>query len=653
MMTTKGFIGSCFAWKREPIEVATLVGLDGDNYVHQINKTNLSLRLFCDTSFNGNTCALDVAEVNGINVVFCGEAYNCDELCKELDIDEGRRSTIPSSHVAGLLYRKYGIEFAKKINGMFSIFIWDEKDNTCYLYADRFGNAFPVYYHCRSGCLTFASRLRLLLQHGNIMREIDKTGLSLFLKYSYIPAPATIIKNVNKLGPGEVLKFKNNSCRVFRYYAFEVNNVHEYNEDEAAEKYIEILGNSIKDKVFDCDPQKTGFFLSGGLDSSANVALAALKGMGNFKTFGIGFKDPALDERPYSRLVAKHFNLEFFEHVFDGSAIKDLPKIVWHLDEPFMENGLFLTYAGFKAAKDKVDIIIAGDGADQLFGTGGFAEGRPIALRYLFDRLHCKNFISDLRNLLFPLPYKDNLLFKSKVMIDRAVDFNDWFFWGFDEKELEKLCKFPIDRKKINCFSNVIKNTANSFEDYYNYSLSSQDIEHYVCQNIIVKSYRMSELFGINIREAYLDNNVIDFLLSLRMNLKTKGSSYDFLRGRRITKYLHRAAMKDILPFEILNKPKQGGFIPMGMLLADKMQRKKIFDYLLNSKALQNFFHMEYINKLVHECENAMLKNPYWTAFQDNKVNQVMNLIVFSIWHKVVFEAGDTVPPDADLYDFI
>ena len=196
MMTTKGFIGSCFAWKREPIEVATLVGLDGDNYVHQINKTNLSLRLFCDTSFNGNTCALDVAEVNGINVVFCGEAYNCDELCKELDIDEGRRSTIPSSHVAGLLYRKYGIEFAKKINGMFSIFIWDEKDNTCYLYADRFGNAFPVYYHCRSGCLTFASRLRLLLQHGNIMREIDKTGLSLFLKYSYIPAPATIIKNV-------------------------------------------------------------------------------------------------------------------------------------------------------------------------------------------------------------------------------------------------------------------------------------------------------------------------------------------------------------------------------------------------------------------------------------------------------------------------
>ena len=600
-----------------------------------------------------DTLRLQEVRNSKLNLFFSGEIYNFDALCNELDIEDAVGTNLTCAELSALLYSKNGISFASKINGLFSVALMDFNENALMLYSDRFASAMPIFYHW-SDKLIFGSQLKLLLRCRKISREIDQQSLAIFLKYSYIPGPRTIIRGVNKLGPGEVLIFRNNTMKKFRYIDFQANKIQAYNEDETIERYIDVLKNSIHQKMKTFDSQRIGFFLSGGLDSSANIALASLYGGKHFKTFGIGFDDPNLDERPYARLVAKHFGIEFLDYVFDGSEIEDLPKIVWYLDEPFMENGLFLTYAGFKSAQGHADLIVAGDGADQLFGTGGFAEGRPIALRYLLDRLNCRGLIDKGRMHLFkPLFYKDNFLFKLKVMVDRSVDFNDWFFWGFDEKELNKLCKFSIGRENISCFSNKMKDVPKTFSDYYHYALMHQDIEHYACQNIIVKSFRMAELFGIKIREAYLDNNVIDFVLQLKMKLKTKGNVLDFLNGKRTTKYLHRLAMEDILPREILQKPKQGGFIPMTLLLADLKRRKGIFRYLQRSEVLREFFNTEYIEKVVGKCEKCLTARTYWQVYQDNKVNQLMNLLVFALWYDMFINNDMLAAPNYMLSEFI
>ncbi|MFW6103804.1 MAG: asparagine synthase-related protein [Bacteroidota bacterium] len=425
------------------------------------------------------------------------------------------------------------------------------------------------------------------------------------------------------------------------------------NEAKAAEQYLEVLSDSIRKKIKGFDGSRIGFFLSGGLDSSANVALASGSGLRGSKTFGIGFKDPKIDERPSARIVADYFGASFHEYVFDGSEIGDLPSMVWHLDEPFMENGLFLTYAGFKAANSQVDLVIAGDGADQIYGTGGFAEGRPIALRYLLDKFHCRSLVDKLRKAFFHPPYKDNLLFKSKVLIDRTVDFNDWFFWGFDDNELVQLCNFSFDRDSLRCFSNDVRYIPKTLAGYYQHALVHQDLEHYAFQNVLYKSFRMAEMFGIKLREAYMDKDVIEYVLSTDFRLKTKGSLWDFLKGKRVTKYLHRLSMERVLPGEVLAKPKQGGFVPMTFLLRNPLVRGKVFDYLTYHNPLNEYLNLPFIKTLFRNYEQSLIRNPYWQAQQESKANQIMNILALSLWYEIIGKGKYTNAPQRSLVEFI
>jgi asparagine synthase (glutamine-hydrolysing) len=591
-----------------------------------------------------------LSEQNNLAIFFHGEIYNYDELCNTCNVSGIDRGGLSYSGLCCVLFEKYGISFVSRINGFFSLVIMDLNNGTLYLAADRFASARPIYYHI-SNKIRFGSQLKRLLNFRDTENEIDEQGLAVFLKYSYIPSPVSIIKGIRKLGPGETLIFNENGQRLVRYNDFESAKQQVYSEKDAVERYIYLLGRSIARKMEGIDERRVGFFLSGGLDSSANVALACSNGSRKFNTFGIGFNDPELDERPYARIAAKHFGVSFYDNLFDGSEIEYLPEILWHMDEPFMENGLFLTYAGFKAAKDKVDLVIAGDGADQLFGTGGFAGGRPIAFRYLFEKCKLLNTVNSFLNVIHKnsYAYKDNFLFKVKVMLDRSTDFNNWFFWGFDDYELAKLCNFPLTENMLQCFQNDLSNNLKTFDDYYRYAILHQDIEHYICQNVVVKSFRMSELFRIKLREAYLDNDIIDFILNLNHNLLTKGSLVNFIKGDRKTKYLHRISMQKLLPDEILNKPKQGGLIPMSILFSNHKTRDLIFKYLLGSEIVRSYFDFSYIKQMMEEYLTMSDYKIYWSLHHDGRVNRIMNILTFSLWYDLCFRNNYTSAPDLTL----
>jgi asparagine synthase (glutamine-hydrolysing) len=588
-----------------------------------------------------------------ITAFFYGEMYNFGELCIACGIGKADWKNISFSALCSILYQKYGLRFASKINGIFSIVLIDGDAEKLYLFADRFGSARPIYYYI-SDKMIFSNQLKLLIKIPEINKVIDEQSMALFLKYSYVPAPRTMIKGIKKLRPGEVAIFAKEFAEKKRYTSFEPPEQTILDERKAIGIYREKLKFSVWEKMQTHDKQKIGFFLSGGLDSSANLACAAKNDTKNFETFGVGFENPNFDERQYASMLATHFGVKFNDYLFTGSELDDLPRMIWFLEEPFMENGLFLTYAAFKSINGKADIIIAGDGADQLFGTGGFADGRPIALRYLFDKLKIRKLFNFLLNhVINSCAYKDNILFKIKVMLDRAVSFNDWFFWGFDNRELKRLCKFPISNTDLQIFQNNVPGHGKTFAEYYEFSRIHQDIEHYASQNLLVKSYRMADLFGVRLRESYLDNNVADCIASLGINLKIKGTLLNFLKGDFVSKYLHRLVMNDLLPDNILKKSKQGGFIPMSLLLKNAQRRNTIFKYILNSQFLQRYMDISYIKVILKRYEESISKPVYWQVYQDCNANQIMNLLALSLWNDIVFSNPQKKPEELSLSAYI
>ena len=276
-----------------------------------------------------------------------------------------------------------------------------------------------------------------------IKREIDPEGLNLFLKYSYIPSPWTIFKGIQKLPAGHLLTFKKGKVEVTPYWEFPTSNNHVVDIQEAIFTYKELLKKSISRRLG--ANEKVGILLSGGLDSSANVALAAECTNQKLKTFSVGFEDPAFDERPYAKIISQHFNTQHYETSITGDEIEDLPKLIWHLEEPYFEFGLFLTYKGLEAAQEEVDVVLGGEGADQLFGTGGFAGGRPAALHYLLKKYHLLGLGKQAAKVIKgPYFYEhDNLAFKLRMLWDRAIDLNNWYFYGYDQHELLKLYRDP------------------------------------------------------------------------------------------------------------------------------------------------------------------------------------------------------------------
>ena len=314
--------------------------------------------------------------------------------------------------------------------------------------------------------------------------------------------------------------------------------------------------------------------------------------------------------------------------------------IVWHLEEPYFEFGLFLTYKGLEAAGQEVDAVLGGEGADQLFGTGGFAGGRPAALHYLFQRYHLLDLVrKGAKRFKGPYFYEhDNLAFKFRMLWDRAIDLNNWYFYGYDDHELKRLYRDPSLSNIPKIFPDYLA-TRNmnyvSFPSFYLSTQINQDLKHYVNENVMVKSGRMADMLGLTLRESYFDTEVTDFLVSLDYFLKRSGGLLYHLGGNIKTKFLNRKAMGDLHPAEVMAKPKQGGFVPVMIFPKTPEMRNTIYKHLLNSKIINDYFKTELVNNLFENYERVQGKEIYWHNFYNSKANRILFLLTFDIWYHI------------------
>jgi asparagine synthase (glutamine-hydrolysing) len=304
-------------------------------------------------------------------ITYNGEVYNFRDLRTELaDLGHGFRGT-SDTEVMLAAFLQWGVtEAVKRFIGMFAFAVFDRREHRLHLVRDRVGVK-PLYWTIQDGTLLFGSELRALMAHPSFRRDVDPDAMAAVVAYSYVPAPASVFRNVHKLQPGAILSVAPGEEPVVeRYWRIEDavarRGTAKLNAGEAVEALDALLRDAIRRRMVADVP--VGAFLSGGIDSSTVVALMQAESNAKVRTFTIGFSDGAYDESAIARQVADHLDTDHTEIRLDESDVLDLvPKIPDWFDEPFADSSQLPTYLVAQATRKHVTVALSGDGGDELF----------------------------------------------------------------------------------------------------------------------------------------------------------------------------------------------------------------------------------------------------------------------------------------------
>lgn len=504
-----------------------------------------------------------------LHVVFNGEIYNFQDLRARLRERGHRFRTASDTEVIVFAYREFGADFARHLRGMFAIALWDARDRRLILVRDRMGIK-PLVYHDTGTSIIFANEIRALLEHPDVPRRIDPEALHLYLDHEFVPAPRTIIDGVRKLMPGEqiVVNFES-GLAIEHYWQLEFEPKIQCSPIEARALFLEKLRDSVALHLQSDVP--LGAFLSGGIDSSAIVALAAEKSSMPLRTFSIGFEEASYDESSHARAVAAHFGTHHHELMLrPNQALNAMDRVLEGLDEPLGDISAIPTFLVCELAKQSVTVCLSGDGGDELM----YGYERHLAhmlSRNLYERL--PKFVR--RGALEPLVNKLPLSQRKKgvsALIKRFVEgaakapSGQQFRWQ----------TFMSGTTIEHVYQDTMKAAITDMPEFMAVMEAAKqsnvgdngDVELAVEQNlylpndVLMKLDWMSMAVSLEARVPFLDHEIVAFMNRLPSGLKRR-----FGRG----KYLLRQAMSGILPNAILQRRKQGFGMPLKNWLRDEL----------------------------------------------------------------------------------
>ncbi len=561
-----------------------------------------------------------VSEDGNVVIIFNGEIYNFLEL-KNTFLSKYNFKGSSDTEVILYLYLEFGDKVFSMIQGMFSIAIYDFNNKKLLLARDRMGKK-PLYWGLYDDTLLFASEPKALFGHKKFRKEIDLNSLNKYFQFEYIPTPRSIYKGLNKLEPGHLVVYQNNSIKKIKFWDIKSQNIN-INTKHAIERLDRLMSESVKKRMV--ADVSIGIFLSGGIDSSAIAYYATKNSKDKIKTFSIGFNDKSFDELKYANIVSKYLNTEHHEKILsEKDSIDVIYNISNLLDEPLADSSIIPTYLLSKYAREHVTVALGGDGGDELFW--GYDTFIAHKLSFIYDIV--PDFIKNiLINFIDKIPTSFSnisLDFKIKKFIHGYVGnpLYRHFTWlgAFDRNERNKLFR--------NNILNEIKGT-NEFEDIDNYIKSfsenkGYDINSYLYQrtymmdDILVKVDRASMYNSLEVRTPFLDTDIVDFANSLPIKLKCKGLN---------RKFILKKLLEGKIPREIIYRKKKGFGIPIAKWLRSDL--KPLIEELLNKDYInkQNIFNYDYIKILIDDHMNMT---------RDNR-KYLWSLLVFQMWYKKFF----------------
>jgi asparagine synthase (glutamine-hydrolysing) len=489
-------------------------------------------------------------------LVFNGEIYNFRELRRELE-PAHRFKSQTDAEVLLHLYEERGDDAVMALEGMFAFALWDAGRGRLLLARDRAGKK-PLYYHDGPGLFAFASEVKGLLAHPEVPGERDHEAIPLYLTHGYVPCPRTFYRGVRSLPPGHRLVATTAGIEgPARYWRAEFRDGPPCDEDEAAERLRGALRKAVARRLVADVP--VGAFLSGGIDSSAVVALMAEQASGRVRTFSIGFAGaPAYDETAHARAVARRFGAEHTEFVVEPRALELLDRLVLHHDGPFADSSAIPTFLLCELTRSSVTVALSGDGGDEVFAgyrrflAAVLAEKLPVVARRGMAGVAA--LLPEPAERRHPVRLVKRFLESgARSLAERYLGFTAVFpdgASGYLRPELrpaaspERLLA-PM-RERLDAPGSALSR------------LLSLNFETYLPDDLMVKVDRMSMAHALEVRSPFLDTEVVELGAALPDRLRLR-----FGRGKRLL----RRALRGLLPPEVLGRRKAGFGVPVGAWL--------------------------------------------------------------------------------------
>ncbi len=541
-------------------------------------------------------------------IVFNGEIYNYLELREELSLKGIEFKTNSDTEAILAAYAYYGEEAVKMLRGMFGFVIWDKEKKSIFAARDQFGIK-PFFYKEDGEKLFFASEKKsIVLAAGD--EEVNLDALQNYLTYQFVPEPETMTEGIKKLLPGHYLK-KNigEPMEIGCYWKAAFSPVLK-SEENWVEEIREVMIDSVQKHMRSDVP--VGSFLSGGIDSSI-IASIAKKYHPSIKTFSVGFEHEGFSEIDVEKETADKLGVENISYIISPEEyMQELPKIMWHADDPLADPACVPLYFVSREARKHVKVVLSGEGADELFG--GYNIYREPQSLEVFSKMPAM-LTRSLKRIAAILPEG----VKGKSFIERGCTpmeeryiGNAKMFVENEKKELYKPYQDGLDYKKI---TEPFYRDAAEYEDVS--KMQYIDIHTWLRGDILLKADRMTMAHSLELRVPFLDKDVFEVASKIPADMKTCHGT---------TKYILRKAVEGIVPDHVLTRKKLGFPVPIRHWLKDEM-----YDWaraLITESDTDHLFHKDVIFRLLDDHVKGKADNS----------RKIWTVLVFMIWHGVFIE---------------
>jgi asparagine synthase (glutamine-hydrolysing) len=564
-----------------------------------------------------------------VQIVFNGEIYNHRDLRPALEARGHRYASASDTETIIHLYEEQGARGVEQMRGMFAFAIWDKNRQRLLLARDRMGVKPLYYYLTDDGVIYFASEIKALFEAGALRPELNYNALADYSANRYTSGEETLFRGVKRLLPGHTLMWSDGQVEIKRYWDVSfVKTEEQLSEAHYTEQFSELFNESVRLRLMADVP--LGVFLSGGIDSSAIVAVMSQMVREPIKTFSVAFAEREANEFTYARMVAGAFATEHHEIVVSPEQFFEaLPALVYQEDEPIAHPSSLPLYFVSKLASRHVKVVLTGEGSDELLA--GYGKYRTTMLNLM---LGCAYHSMTPQSLRFAVKQTisgmpDSSPVKRKLMrsfLCLMPELKDIYFDNFSvfssrmQPSLftEATCERMQQKEPYKLsLEHLNGSDAEALLD----KLLAADLKTYL-QELLMKQDQMSMAASIESRVPFLDHKLVEFAARLPVKMKLRGLT---------TKYILRQAMRNRLPKQILSRRKMGFPVPIGAWLRGPY-RHLVDEYLLNPRTLERgIFDADYVQNLVARHMKG-----------ENHDERLWALLNFEIWQRRFIDGEDT-----------
>lgn len=549
-------------------------------------------------------------ETGDIWLIGNGEIYNYKELQTWLTQRGHQFHTQSDMETVVHLYEEIGPDCPKHLRGMFGFVIWDRREQRLFGARDHFGIK-PVYWAENGDGFAFASEIKTLLHWDDTFRKVNPTSFYHYLTFQYVPEPETMFEGIHKLTPGHTFIVQDDQIRIEPYWTVEFTP----DESRSFDDFVEGTRNILKDSVdkHRISDVPRGAFLSSGVDSSSIVAL--LRHQENVKTFSVGFDIPGFSELSYARETARYLETEHYDTEIDANRyLQELPRLVWHQDEPVADPSAVALYFVAELASQYVTVVLSGEGADEFFGGYNIYREPQSLKMFSYMPQWLKRSLGTFAEQLPSGVKGRNFFIRGSKSVEERFFGNALIFSEDMKREMIRSDENAAYESPRSLTGRFYEN-AQGYDDVL--KMQYLDIHTWLRGNILMKADKMTMANSLELRVPFIDPDVFEFAASIPTKYKIADGT---------TKHVLREAMKDELPRDVQRRKKLGFPVPTRHWL-----KNEFYEWartLITESHIDQWLDRTLVLNMLEQHKEG----------QADHGRKIWTILIFILWHRIFIE---------------